>query len=141
MVNFSYSKSQNIFNMCNMLWKKHSFIYCGEKTAQKLVWRVSAAIRFSYIFHWNCQIKVLFSRWISFAPFVTNADGKHLFLWTINMDLRLHKAKFIRGVLVAKKIRNLLVLYMNIFKNMRQCCRHSKYWEKQFLVTKWSIFH
>ena len=47
---------------------------------------------------------------MSLAPFVAIADGKDLFLWTINMDLRLHEAEFIRGVLVTKKIRNLLIL-------------------------------
>ena len=40
---------------------------------------------------------------MSLALFVAIADGKHGFLWTINMDFRLHKDKFIRGVLVTKK--------------------------------------
>ena len=47
---------------------------------------------------------------MSLAPVVAIADGKHFFLWTIKMDLPLHKAEFIRGVLVTKKIRNLLIL-------------------------------
>ena len=40
---------------------------------------------------------------MSLALFVAIAGGKHGFLSTINMDLRLHKDKFIRGVLVTKK--------------------------------------
>ena len=91
---------------------KEAFIYlvCSVgKIAQELVWVVSAWIWFSYILHWNCQVRALFSLWISLANYVVIADGKHLFLWTINIDLRLHKAEFIRGVLVTKKIRNLLI--------------------------------
>ena len=27
---------------------------------------------------------------------------------------------------------------LDMFINMRQCCEH---WEKQFFITKWSVFH
>ena len=33
------------------------------------------------------------------------------------------------------------VLILDIFINMRQCCGNWKNWEKQFFVTKWSIFY
>ena len=81
-----------------MLWKKHLSSVQAKLPKNLFEW-----CQLSYILHWHCQLRALFSLWMSLALFVAIADGKHGFLSTINMDLRLHKDKFIRGVLVTKK--------------------------------------
>ena len=123
MVNFSDSQ----YSLCSVFYKVKTFLICAicsekgiylvcRQTSQELVWVVSAGIQFSYILHWYCQVRALFSLWMSLAPFVAIADGKRGFLWTMNMDLFLHKSEFIRGVLVTKKklVKNYAILDINL---------------------------
>ena len=49
---------------------------------------------------------------MSLALFVAIADGKHLFLLTINMVFIFIKASLLEESLSQKKIRNLLFLYI-----------------------------
>ena len=110
MVNFSHSQ----YSLCSVFYKVKTFLICAicyEKSIY-LVCRQNCERTYLSGASWDSifiyssltlPVRALSSLWMTLAPFVVIADGKHGFLWTINMDFSLHKAEFIRGVLVTKK--------------------------------------
>ena len=100
-----------IFSICAICYEKSIYLLCRQNCPRTCVSSVSWDSAFIYS-SLKLPGKAQFSLWMSLAPFVAIADGKHCFLWTINMDFCLHKAEFISGVLVTKKIGNLLILYI-----------------------------